>query len=68
MDIKPCPKCGNIKISFNIQIITKYEYGDDKIKVNAVCRNCNYRSLSAFGRYSEDEGKKEALKMWNDIR
>ena len=65
--IKPCPICGSEKIDIKREIITRFEIGDDKLKVWAFCRNCGHRGLGAFGRFSKTEAQNAAIKMWNKM-
>lgn len=63
--IKSCPRCGGERIGIHRKVLTHFEVGDDKVQVWAFCRNCGHRSLSAFGRFSVDEGTDAAIRLWN---
>lgn len=62
---KNCPRCNGDKIDAQRKVITHFEVGEDKVQVWAFCRNCGHRSLSAFGRFSLEEGKDAAYRLWN---
>lgn len=64
---KLCPNCGGDKIDVKRKVIVKFEIGDDRVKVWAFCRNCGQRGLNAVGRFSEEEGKEAAIRLWNEI-
>lgn len=66
--INPCPICSSDKLGIKQEVIKKYSKGEDNIKVWAFCRNCGHRGLSAFGRFTEEESKVAAIKMWNQER
>ncbi len=61
-----CPYCGGEVISVNRKVVKKFESGEDKVQVWAFCRNCGHRGLSAFGRFSKEEGVNAAYKLWNN--
>lgn len=63
--INPCPHCGGERIDIKTEVITRYEIGNDNVKVWAFCRNCGHRGLSEFGRFSEEEGREAAIRKWN---
>ena len=67
-DVKPCPKCGHSNVKTEVKILTKFEFGDDQIRVYAYCPFCQERGLSAIGRMTIEEGKKSAIKLWNEVR
>lgn len=68
LDIRPCPICGNTGIQTKMTVMTKFEIGNNQIRVYAFCPACLHRGLSAIGRMTEDEGKKSALELWNNVR
>ncbi len=68
MEIKPCPVCGHTDIQVKKEIIKKYEFGDNQIRVYAICPFCQHRGLSSIGRMAEVEGIEKAYQLWNDVR